>query len=153
MSKEVSHSRSIKNYLIRPKDQLLHAIFALSATLIACGAQSVFLLRKIQEIHSQHESSDLQLALQAELLRTVLLSFFVTSLAVGLFIFVFNVMLTHRVFGSVHALETYIRKILNGEKPPRLTLRKLDQTQTLADLVNQLSDRIPGATTPRDIKK
>ncbi len=60
-------------------------------------------------------------------------------------IFLYTVVFSHRIAGPVHRLNGILRKMLDGEYPESITLRRGDFLHSTADLLEQLSRKLSGA--------
>jgi hypothetical protein len=69
-------------------------------------------------------------------------------------IFWIGIQVTFRIAGPVYRLETYLRQVANGERPPDCKLRRGDQLQELCEAVNaatrplRLSEPSPAVHAP-----
>ncbi len=59
--------------------------------------------------------------------------------------FVFTVFATHRMAGPIRHMERILQGCLRGEPPRPIRLRKTDEFQDLADLINQVLEKDKGA--------
>jgi len=57
-------------------------------------------------------------------------------------LFIWGVMLTHRLMGPLERLEDDLKKISEGDYSIRLKLRKDDDLKPIADAVNRIIDRL-----------
>lgn len=59
---------------------------------------------------------------------------------------VLSVVISHRIAGPLYRLETSLQDVLeSGDTSKRISLRKGDEFQSLADLINQLLERLAQA--------
>ena len=71
-------------------------------------------------------------------MRSILVGVFLTSAITFLpVVFVVGILVTFRIAGPMHRLEKHLRAIVRGEHPSDVTLRKGDELQELAGLVNE----------------
>lgn len=115
------HKRSFRNYFLAPREQLGFSIRMVVG---------VFLLTQLQVF-----------AVTAARLGGALLSptTVVVFLASALFVLGYTMVVTHRVFGPIRAMELYVDKLIAGEEPPPLKLRSGDYFSTLADRLSKLA--------------
>lgn len=117
------HKRSFWNYFLAPREQL-----GFSVRMVV----GVFLLTQLQVF-----------AVTAARLGGA--SFSASTVAVfvfsSLFVLVYTMVVTHRVFGPVRAMEIYVDKLLAGENPPPMRLRGGDYFGGLAERLSKLATR------------
>lgn len=63
-------------------------------------------------------------------------------LFLGLFVAVFFIYLSNKIYGPIYAFERYIRALLKGEKPQDLKFRKQDQFKHLESLASAIKKHI-----------
>jgi len=130
-------TRSIKNYLISPNEQIGLAVVSYVILFIALASQTLFVI-KISQGESfkllVHELNDYPIQ------QIAILSFLIFSLLGGILLFLVNIYYTHKIYGSLHAIRNQIKKALNGEPCHPLKGRKGDKVQDLIQLVNALVD-------------
>jgi len=130
-------TRSIKNYLISPNEQIGLAVVSYVILFIALASQTLFVI-KISQGESfkllVHELNDYPIQ------QIAILSFLIFSLLGGILLFLVNIYYTHKIYGSLHAIRNQIKKALNGEPCQPLKGRKGDKVQDLIQLVNSLVD-------------
>jgi hypothetical protein len=75
--------------------------------------------------------------LWAEMRSTLLWIFFTSTLAFLPLIFLIGVLTTFRIAGPLSRLESHLRSIVQGEAPGPLQVRKGDELQGVAELLNR----------------
>lgn len=136
------HKRHFKNYLIAPKEQFLFGFFILTLVILAGGTHTLLLIKKIRNLR---ETGQLfENGVDSELVVYILQSFAVTSLMLGIFIFLVNILFTHRVFGSLHVIEKHFRSAAEEGKPVEtIPSRKYDMTTSLVESINSYFKKTP----------
>jgi hypothetical protein len=136
------NKRKIKNFLIIPEQQLKHAALIFSSVIVGMGFVGIFLLLQIRKMGLEGSlCADNPLLLEQT--RDELTLFFILAfLGFGLFYGIASIIYTHRVFGSVYAMEAYLKTVLKGEEPNPLNSRKNDQLRNLVDLVREAGEKI-----------
>jgi len=74
------------------------------------------------------------------ILRTANLALFVRLLLIAPLVFVFAIVLSHRIAGPIYRIRTTLDEILKGDYSKRLFLRKTDELKDIADRINSLID-------------
>jgi hypothetical protein len=130
----------MRSYFISPKEQLKMAAIAFLGLLAVLGFHTCVLLSVV--LHRlDMENAGLSEILGPELIFSAIIWFLVMSISGGLFIFVLNIVYSHRVYGSLFAIQANIKKALNGEKVFPIRRRSEDQTGQLVETVNELIQR------------
>ncbi len=129
------HKRYFKNYLIAPKQQILFGFFIFIFVLIAIGTFSLLLINKIRQLRDTRQFAEPDIDI--ELVFFIMQYFILTSLVLGVFIFGMNILLTHRIFGSLYAIEKYFKDATEGNVKPSISIRKHDMTHSLVETINR----------------
>lgn len=130
-------NRHFKNYFIAPREQIVFALFSFLGVVLGLGLHTFLILRKILEI----STSAVEDGSQGELAYYVYASFLMTVLIVGIFIFLLSILFTHKVFGSLAAIEKHFSDLLDGKNRGPITIRKNDQTKSLVDVLNKYIEK------------
>lgn len=133
-------SRKLKNFLIWPKYQLNHALFTFGIVLLSNGIFAYFTLQYIRNLSVSNYFEDIS-ALKHELMSFVIVIFVAASLVSGIGAIVINIIHTHRVFGSLQAIERFLKEVLAGKNPKPLTVRSKDQSGEIVSLINKIVKR------------
>jgi signal transduction histidine kinase len=126
-----------RTYLINKPLQLKYAVWIGAALLVMALLVQVHTYLTIESILPNLFSS--VVGRQVKAIQTWLLVNSLIYLALVAFLSVF---LSHKVAGPVYRFETAIREMLDsGDPARRIALRKGDELQSLADLLNRLIER------------
>ncbi len=129
--------RKSKNFLILPKYQMNHALFTLGLVLMTNAVFAYLVLLYIQDFFTEGSINNLQ-SLKNDLIFFITMIFIVSSLVLGLLVIIMNIIHTHRVFGSIRAIELYLIKVIEGKAPGLLSVRSNDQSGEMVNLINKL---------------
>lgn len=138
--------RKVKNFLLDPLSQLrsAFAIFAVAFIAIALVfGSSIYQVTDIMKTlaaFAPEATGASDVAANARF--SLLLTFGLTMLSL-LFASVFlATAITHRYLGPMVPIKRYVKELLDGKYDSRLTLRKNDQFQDLADDLNKLAEKL-----------
>jgi signal transduction histidine kinase len=126
-----------RTYLINKPLQLKIALWTGAALLVMTMLVQVHTYLTIESILPNLFSS--AIGRQVKSIQTWMLLNSLIYLAVAA---VFSIVLSHKVAGPIYRFETSIREMLeSGDLSRRISLRKGDELQSLADLLNRLLER------------
>ena len=72
--------------------------------------------------------------------------------AIGLIAFWISVAVNNRLIGPLVPLETHLRKLISGENPGQIRLRKEDFLSEITVLLNELTEKINSGSYNKDVK-
>jgi len=146
--------RSIKNYLIKKRLQTDFVLKFCLLLVIACAVMST-LVYLLSEKTTTTSFEDLRLTVKSTadfILPTLILSGLVAIILVsGATIIVFLI-ITHRIAGPLHRLETDLGEIAKGNLTKNIRLRKKDEFKDLAAIINSLSRNLSSHISASRIK-
>lgn len=133
----MKHPRKLKNYLIHPGYQLRFGLYfvvsgmALLGTLIAI---IFFKLKSLSDAISRTGSLDLKSqAMLNELIFDVTWISLTAFAAFSVVIFVYSIIISHRIVGPTVAICAYIEELKKGNLDAKRTLRKYDELHPIMD--------------------
>ena len=129
-----------KNYLVNKRMQLKYAF-------MIGGALAVCLLLMLAHIWLIIESKESELAnpILIETMKELRMWMMLSGLIYMFVIPILSIFISHKIAGPVYRLERSVAEVLESSGPIRkITLRDGDELHTLAGLINQLFDRLPG---------
>lgn len=133
------YQRSWKNYLIKPKYQLNHAFIVLCAAVISCGVFAQLSMVKVDQLFGAGLTGE---DLRREIIYWIVIYFYVAAFIIGALMVVIHVIHSHRVFGSLYAVEKHLEAMLKKENSGPLHMRKHHQVGDVATLLNELAKSI-----------
>ena len=133
MKTQYAHKR--RKYWIDNEFQgrFLMAILKVEFLILGLSTILPFLLAFILYLPSSAETLNLPLIIFAIFLVTVITTVCIVYMSVHL---------SHRIAGPMYRIKIALESMKQGEKPKRITLRKGDQLQELANLFNEVFDLI-----------
>lgn len=132
--------------LVKPRLQLRLTLMFVGLSALALLLQFVLFSHTVTSAALSLPNDD---ALLLERASGLLLRDMLFSLAVFLpLMFAVGILMTFRVAGPVYRFETFLRQIRRGEKPLDFRLRKGDELQDLADLLNEVTEPLRRADAP-----
>ena len=121
--------------LIKPRLQLWMTLTFVGLSALALLLQFVLFTNRLTTLALELPNDSAILAAQTG---GVVLDVLVVSCLLFLpLVFVVGILTTFRVAGPIHRIEMVLKQIIAGEKPADFRLRKKDQLQELAQLVNE----------------
>lgn len=133
------YQRSWKNYLIKPKYQLNHAFIVLCAAVISCGVFAQLAMTKVDNLFAAGMTGD---DLRREIIYWIVVYFYFAAFIIGTLMVVIHVIHSHRVFGSLYAVEKHLENMLKNQTTGPLHMRKHHQVGDVATLLNELAKNI-----------
>jgi nitrogen fixation/metabolism regulation signal transduction histidine kinase len=130
----------------RPKLRLLTSFLAVAA--LALLLQHLLFSHALALVaDALPQDGELLRTKSERFLATLTLGAFVALLPITLLI---GIVAATRWTGPQHRLETFLRGILRGERPADVHLRKGDELQDVAQLVNQVTAQLRSSETGQD---
>lgn len=132
--------RSIKNYLIKRKLQTDFILKFCLLLVLACAIMSA-LVYLLSEKTTTTSFENLRLTVKSTadfILPALILSSFVAIIFVAIATIIVFLIITHRIAGPIHRLETDLTEIAKGNLTKDIHLRKKDEFKTLAAIINSL---------------
>src|SRR3989338_21534 len=132
--------RSIKNYLIKRKLQTDFILKFCLLLVLACAIMSA-LVYLLSEKTTTTSFENLRLTVKSTadfILPALILSSFVAIILVAIATIIVFLIITHRIAGPLHRLETDLTEIAKGNLTKDIHLRKKDEFKALAAIINSL---------------
>ena len=133
----MKHPRKLRNYLIRPGYQLRFGLYfvvsgmALLGTLVSI---IFFKLKTLSEAVSKSGALDIKSqALLNDLIFDVTWISLASFAAFSVIIFVYSIIISHRIVGPTVAICAYIDELKKGNLDAKRTLRKYDELHPIMD--------------------
>ncbi len=145
MVKQQDH-RSLKNFFIKPREQLRYAtiLFSGAATLL-----SVYVIMVLTSMVTSLGSLAQQYDLPPELLSALTKSIGSAAVFIGVFgliislgMLAIGVTLSHRIFGPMIPIQRLVSDLKNGDYTARGSLRKNDEFKDLMNDLNELAETL-----------
>ncbi len=133
--------------LIRPGLQLRLILTFTGVSSLALLLQYILFMSALTETAVGLPNDGLLLM---EQLNGLLFGVFLTSFGMILpTLFAIGLIMTHRIAGPIYRFEVFFNKILGGERPKDIALRKGDELQEICQLINRVTAplRAEGAAT------
>lgn len=138
--------RSIKNIMVRPKQQLR---FSLALVTICCMSVILFLLVVVFQMKqtlatlalAYRLDVEVVTAIQGSLTSAVYVSLGLTA-GVTALAFAVGIRLSHRIYGPIVAINRFIGSMEEGNYKSRMTLRKDDDLIEIKDALNKLAEAL-----------
>lgn len=138
--------RSLKNVVIKPSLQLRYvAIFFLFIGMIGLIILGNIYVSALQNIKMLEELCSTQASLQGIISEQMMTSYiFISGLyaAVTLLAFLYILRLSHRVFGPMVQINRHVQNLIDGNYTTEIRLRKHDEHEELANLLNSLAKKL-----------
>jgi hypothetical protein len=121
--------------LIKPRLQLWMTLTFVGISALALLLQFVLFTNRLTSVALElPNDSDILAAQTGGVVLNVLM---VSCILILPLVFIVGILTTFRVAGPIHRIEMVLRQVIAGEKPRDFRLRKSDQLQVLAQLVNE----------------
>ncbi len=138
--------RQRKNNIVRLGAQLryfgyVNLVWTAISIIVLCGSSYLLndSVRSLAEIENLSEETRQSLAL---LIRYPIYIAITCLLVGGIFAFLHSLRFSHRVFGPLVPLQNMIKNLTEGDYTTRLSLRKDDELQELANSMNKLAETL-----------
>ncbi len=125
-----------------PRYQIEHVLFTAAALMLGMGITGFYLFSNQITLTAMVLDLGGDEKLIQSLNQKTILFFFANFIGIVAFYAVMNIVLTHRVFGPLFAVERYLKQVLAGEKPHPIHARKNNQTADLVDVARLAGERI-----------
>lgn len=113
--------------------QLIIAIFGLIVSISVILVTSLFLIFK---------NNIFEASITEEIAKQIVSNSILPVVIIGIVLFIMSlwtiIMITHKIYGPLHRLRTYIKKLSDGEIPDALEFRKGDAIDGLREIYNDL---------------
>lgn len=127
------HQRSVR--LVRPGLQLRLILSFAGVASLALGLQFVLFMSALARAANELPNDGTLLQTRTT---AILVGVFVTSFALLLpALFAIGLVMTHRIAGPIHRFEGFFEQLAGGQRPVPVRLRKGDELQELARLINR----------------
>ncbi len=131
--------RKFRNYLINPSLQVRIALqCAIAAIFIALLSGGIAFF-SVWSVMTEFAPDGLIAYHRTILLTGIILGI----LGIACVIAILSLIVTHRIAGPIYNIEQHVKSALNGEPVTNIQLRKGDEFHELADLINQVIEKIP----------
>lgn len=131
-----------KKYFVERALQLRFARFVLFFMFISCAITGCAVFYSTFAILSEKLVGIYPQGRLIEIFRSAYLAFGFGLLVVTPIIFYGAIVFSHRVAGPLPKIYQALRRIGNGEWDDRLVLRKNDELKELADVINEMADKL-----------
>lgn len=144
--------RSPFRYLIRPRAQLRGALNYLFIILLAQCAFGAFMIYSIHSVTDRIFSSYGVAPQAAAILQESINGFFIymlfSALALSIFVGLYTIRLSHRVFGPFVPIKRHIAELAAGNYSSRFRLRRDDELGEIMEALNELAEALEARNQP-----
>ncbi len=145
-SSAIRAKRSIKSTLIEPFRQIKFGLYVISASILFVIIVALMFLMAFYEqyLHVMNLFNMTDVKDQMELVtndifyrNAIAIGLMLIAFVVGMFILMFK--LTHRYYGPLVSIERFVEQMTQGKYNKRVNIRKGDELQRLANLLNNMA--------------
>ncbi len=139
---EKKFKRKLRNYLIKPREQMSHALIVVATVLVSLGSMAILLLTKIDTLFHGISMNLEVLSLKEQLVNTLFQYFFAASVILSVILACISIVHTHRVFGAIFAIEKYLEQLVQDSPVSELHSRVTNQAGRIPELLNKLVQKM-----------